>query len=254
MNKINHWFTLVELIITITIIAVLSSISYLSIDLVSESNIKNKSQDAKTFIEDLKTDILRGKSSEVHVFFSSQNLQNKYIFWYSLDNKCDNITNIDNLFLSWYILDKYDYIEFSWSILSGSIIWESEPSRNNFEKLSFSWITNSHSISSNNKYIYHLYGTGTINIDGKDIPSILHCWDIKVYFFDDKSKNKYQINKVWLKSNWFLQYKNYMKLKFNNTTFKPELYVDGINYRIFFDQIIISLKDISNDLKLNIEL
>lgn len=253
MNKINHWFTLVELVITITIIAILSSISYVSMDLISESNIKNKSQDAKTFIEDLKTDILREKAREVNVFFSSQDLKNKYIFWYGLDNKCNHITNIDNLFLSWYILDRYDYIEFSGSILSGSIIWESEISRNNFEKLSFSWVTYTHYIWKNNKYVYHLYGTGTINIDGKDIPGIVHCWDIKVHFFDDKAKNKYQINKVWLKSNWFLQYKNYIKLKFNNKTFKPELYIDGINYRIFFDQIIINLKDISTDLKLNIE-
>lgn len=254
MKKNSHWFTLVELVITITILWILTSISYISMNLISESAINNISQDAKTFIENIKTDIIREKASEVYLYFWSEEFKNKYIFWYSFDNNCDHISNIDTLFLSWYILDKYDYVDLSWSILSGTLNGYSEIGRNNREKISFTGTTYTHFVWKNNKFIYNLYGTGTKNIDGVNTKVILHCWDIKVYFFDDTKKNKYQIKKVWLKSNWILQNKNYIKLKFTNKTFKPELYTNGINYRVFFDSIIITIENIKDKLKVNMEL
>lgn len=254
MKKNSHWFTFIELVITITILWILTSISYISMNLIWESAINNISQDAKTFIENIKTDIIREKASEVYLYFWSEEFKNKYIFWYSFDNNCDHISNIDTLFLSWYILDKYDYVDLSWSILSGTLNGYSEIGRNNREKISFTGATYTHFVWNNSTFIYNLYGTGTKNIDGIDTKVILHCGDIKVYFFDKKKKKTYQIQRVSLNSNGFIQSKHYIKLKFSSKTLKPEVYLNGMNSRSFFDSIIITLENIIDHINVDMEL
>lgn len=249
----NKWYTIVELIIVVVIIWIISRISYISINMIWESNIRNRDNDISVFINWLKNNMLQNKYKDIYLYLSNSWSYNKYLFSYWLINDCNNI-NVDDLFYKNYILSK-NTAYFTWSILSWSISLSQNSSLNNFSNIITSDLNKTHNINTWDEYLYNIYWSWKIIENDTTVEKYLKCWDIKVFFLDKKDKSRYYISDIKILSNNTTQYKTWIILKYKNNSIKPDYYENNLSsQRGFYDKIIINLKDDIENLAIDVEI
>ena len=260
MKEQKKWFSIVEVILVITIVSILTSISFISSRMIWESNIRNVWMNVSTFISDIKGLIMKNPWSEIFVYFSSQQQDNlnKYIFSYHKKNTCNHIQSIDDLFLVGYRIDDDNNAFFTWSIInSWSVLINKEVSLNSLLRIDSTVLNKKHNISDGEKYIYNLYWTWQI-LNNQWIPydGQLNCWDIYVYFLNSSWKNKYEISQLWYEVNSLIAIQKSLLLKYSSWKIEWELYLNNNSnsQKRIYDIITISISDSISNLSSEIDI
>lgn len=247
-------FTLIELIITVTIISILSWISYVSLNMISESNIKNKWEDILTFINDKKSEIIKNNETILYLIMSSSWLKNNYCFSYLEENNCDNI-DLENLYDSYFLDDEW-FSYFSWAVLDNIdyINIEQKKWNINYEKINPIDNYYAHDTKEWNIFKYSIYWTWNIIVEWQINDVILKCWEIEVFYYSDWMKNKYVLWDIWVYDKVKLSFIDTIILRYSNNSLKPELFYDFDYNRLFFQKIVLYLSDKIDNLTYEIDI
>lgn len=229
MIYIKKWFTIVEIIITMSIAMILFWLWSLTIwNNISNQKISNKEDDIISFINGEKFLIPKQKTKNINFFISSESTKKDYIISY-FDNWCN--LNFDDLYLSWITINWWN-IYFSWWILnSASIVWFYKKTLNSYEKMEG---TLNFNIKDYHYYMFSIYNDG------------FNCGQLSMYNLNTSSEinswDNYFIEKIDLYDNiWTVQNKNNIKLSYNETLSKAKIQV--LNEQNFYNKMKIFIKN-----------
>lgn len=237
MKKIKKWFTIIELIVTITILAILSWLWISSMSIISESSIKNKLQNSLTFISDIKAILIKNINDDIYFYIDSSNDKNSYLLGYQKISECLNINLDDQTFFSNYKLFDDWYTEFEPTFASSVNILIKEIHEHDVKfDIQAENSNYLHKIDWTKKYEYKIYEWNT------------HCWNMYSFFINDWEELKYKINKIIIKNNSNDIFSTWAVIKYSKSNIKPELYLLWETSRTLYNNLNFEIIDTQNNL------
>lgn len=251
--KNNKWFTLIELIITFTIISILAWISYLGTSLIDESNIENKKLEVEVFINNWISKIIKNKESSFYLYLNNQWEESEYLYSYLELNDCENLN--PDLIYDWFEKTNWDFY-LTWSLLS-NISWalSYKKERNSYNKIDSIWSNFLLNVNDGETLKWDLYWTWSIYEYWNSIKTNVKCWELEIFNLQFDNKNKYLIKNIKYLTSNTEENSNKIILKYSINNMKPELYINWLNtQRIFFEYYKIILENINNNLQNELEI